>query len=229
MIYGNRPAFNSPTTYLKRLLKQRAAKKKTPEIVRLEINALPEGRAIIEDAGLDDALRFADIRNIIEWICAENHQIGALAGFDGADLFLHPHRARGNERCGLQRFHGCETGFDVEFHFAMNAVAGHRLIGAHHDGNARAMHGCHRFERDSEPRFADLRSCRAWADVSKLSRECRCHLRHPTLKTFKWSLTRPHEHLKDRPSRTDVGVVGLQELERFLGLFGIRVEIAQSR
>src|SRR5882762_9699908 len=93
-------------------------------VSRLKVNALPKRRAIIEDAALHDSLCLADVRNVLEWICAENNQIGALAGFDGTDFLVRPHGARGDERGGFERFHGCEPGFDVEFHFAMHAVAG---------------------------------------------------------------------------------------------------------
>src|SRR5256714_11282031 len=107
-------------------------------VLRLKINALPKRRAIIEDAAFYDSLRLADVRNVIEWICAENHQIGALAGFDGTDFLVRPHVARGDERARFERFPRCETRFDVDFHFAMHAVAKHSLVCADNNWNTCA-------------------------------------------------------------------------------------------
>src|SRR5260370_40940095 len=177
--------------------------------LRQEVHALPQRRAIIEDPRLHDSLCLANVRNVIEWSCAQNHQIGALAGFDGASFSIQPHGACRHDCRGLQRFHGRETSFDVEFHFAMNAVTGHCLIGADYNGDARAMQRCYRFERDCKPRFSQFRSRRARADISKLSRERWRYLRNAWLKTFQRSLTRPHEHLKNRQSRIDHRVVSL--------------------
>ena len=102
----------------------------------LETDAAPKLRAVVDRAIGNDKFNFANVVNGFERIPIENNQVSALTFFDRADFLINTHHTRRHNRRGLNRFHGCESGLDVQLDLAVQAVPWNRLVRSGDDRNS---------------------------------------------------------------------------------------------
>ena len=73
---------------------------------------LIERRTIKKPAVRDHDADFSGVPYVFERVCAQQHHIRDLAGFDLTKARFHPKKSRRVAGRRLKRFHGCETGLD---------------------------------------------------------------------------------------------------------------------
>src|SRR5215472_2413965 len=93
-----------------------------------------------EAAVEDDAADFLRVANVVEGIGVQEHEVGNLALFDGAELILHGEEMRRMERGRLKSFERSKARGDEALHFLVQTEAGKnvhagRSVGASEKGH----------------------------------------------------------------------------------------------
>src|SRR6185295_7115401 len=124
---------------------------------RLESDALPERRRVVDAAVADRPAHAADVPDRVERVGVEHDEVGTLAALDGPELAIELHGARGNDGRRLQRLDRRQPCLDVELDFAVEAVPGNTFVGAGDDRHAGIVERLHDPQAALEPRAGGLR------------------------------------------------------------------------
>ena len=74
-----------------------------------------------------------------------------------ADFLVNTHHARRHDRRGLNRFHGRESGLDVQLDLAVQTVPWNRLVRSGHDGDSSLMQRANNRKFFHKDFFGELR------------------------------------------------------------------------